>query len=184
MTAVTILTAGAASAETLSDAEYRDIYDELRAKCSLRQFAEFIGSEKSFAWWSKYERGEAALSRAARNELRRAVGLPALPTTVAEAVAAADPDATVYVIGPAPADRLVLLSAAEHEPLTLRVNGACEIVAADHPTESHVTPVTSTERGAVRGSIHLDRVAWQRLNQARLRAGLTWAQFLAPLEAA
>ena len=69
---VTIITTNASSADTLADGDYRDIYDELRQKCPLRQFAETIHSAVSFAWWNKYERGEAVLNRERRNELRTA----------------------------------------------------------------------------------------------------------------
>lgn len=59
---VTLVTRAARAADELSDADYRDIYDELRQQHSLRQFVEIIHTQYSIAWWSKYERNDAALT--------------------------------------------------------------------------------------------------------------------------
>lgn len=179
---VTTVTTRARSADTLSDQDYRDIYTELRSKCPLRQFADLIHSAVSFAWWSKYERGEASLSRERRNELRAAVGLPALPPTVADASARADPDATVYQVGQQAADRLILVGADVREPLTLRINGSVSTLpdpVADLVPKAPVTPVTAHRTRPPRSSIVLYRSTWESLNAARLRNGQTWDQFLA-----
>lgn len=185
---VTILTSQAASSDQLTDADYRDIYDELRQKCPLRQFAETIHSAVSFAWWNKYERGEAVLTRERRNELRAAVGLPALPATVAEACAAADPDATVYQVGAAPADRLILIGADAHGPLDLHINGNLAVIDApasvganDHSPlpsqQSHVTPVTSSRRRAITKAARFSPERWERLSLLRKEADMTWDEF-------
>lgn len=187
MTSVTILTSQAASSDQLTDQDYRDIYDELRQKCPLRQFAETIHSAVSFAWWNKYERGEAVLNRERRNELRAAVSLPALPATVAEACAAADPDATVYQVGAAPADRLILIGADAHDPLDLHINGNLAVIDApvradnhpptDLPQQSHVTPVTASRRRAMTKAVRFSPDRWQRLSLLRKEADMTWDEF-------
>jgi hypothetical protein len=180
---VTIVTARAASRDALTDADYRDIYDEIRQKASLRQFVDAIHSAVSFAWWSKYESGSAALNRERRNELRAAVGLPPLPPTVAEAVAAADPDATVYQVGAAPSDRLILIGADAHEPLALHIND--NLTVLEHPErrasngapESHVTGVTSPRTRPPRKTIELSPERRDRLAALKNEAGLTWDEF-------
>lgn len=188
---VTRVTTHAVTADTLTGADYRDIYTELRARMSLRAFVDQVDSQYSIAWWSKYERSELELTRPARQELRRAVGLAPLPPTVAEATAGVDPDAAVYQVGDLPADRLILIgaavSAADGAPLTLRINGDVHALDAEPGARTEpsptvpVTPVTRPPRPAPRGTIHLPLSAWQRLSAARQAAGVTWEQFLAPL---
>lgn len=181
---VTFITTNAVRADTLTNQDYRDIYDELRQKCPLRQFAETIHSAVSFAWWNKYERGEAVLNRERRNELRAAVGLPALPATVAEACATADPDATVYQVGVAPADRLILIGADAPTPLDLHINGslgilsgAAESGAVEGPQQSHVTPVTAPKRRATTKAVRFSPDRWERLSLLRKEADMTWDEF-------
>lgn len=178
MPPVTTVTTRAESAENLTDAQYREIFDELRSKTSLRQFAEFIHSGRSFAWWSKYERGETALDRQARQELRAIVGLPALPPTVAEACTAVAPDATVYQVGTATPDRVVLVGSDIHEPLALRLNGHLE-ATGDPVAESHVTPVTRARLRLPTKAVRLSPDNWNRLSALRKEAGMTWDEFAA-----
>lgn len=184
---VTILTSQAASSDQLTDQDYRDIYDELRQKCPLRQFADAIHSRVSFAWWNKYERGEAVLNRERRNELRAAVSLPALPATVAEACATTDPDATVYQVGAAPADRLILIGADAHDPLDLHINGSLAVIdapvradnhpPADQAQQSRVTPVTAPRRRVASKAVRFSPDRWQRLSLLRKEAAMTWDEF-------
>lgn len=176
---VTIVTANAASADQLTDADYRDIYDELREKAALDKFVTAIGSAVSKAWWSKYERGEADLTRARRNELRAGVGLPTLPLTVAEAVADADPDARVWQVGVAQPDRMVMVGVDAPATLTLRLNG--DLAAADPAVESHVTAVTGTKRARSYRSLSVSAATYQRLAEARLAQNQTWDECLAAL---
>jgi hypothetical protein len=182
MPAIQILTRDAAASENLTAADYREIYDELRSKTTLREFAHVIGSGRSFAWWSKYERGEAHLARQDRNDLRRAVGLPALPLSVEEAVAGISPDAVVYRIGDQLADRIVII--ADPQPITVHVNSGVTVL--DPAPESAVTPVTAPTPPAARparprSSITLDRPVWARLNAIRTARSLTWEQLLTAL---
>lgn len=171
MIPVTVVTRNA-NTDDITDDDYRDIYDELREQHPLRQFAQLAGTSYSIAWWSKYERGEVELTRAARNELRRAVGLPALPLTIGEAAALADPDATVYRVGDGVPDVMIL--AAHRAPLVMALNGTLSVVE-EMPPNPHVTEVTRATR---RKSVHVGVALWQRLNSARQAAGLTWDQYL------
>lgn len=178
MEVVTLVTEGAERADRLSEADYREIYEELRGKTTLRQFAEFIGSAVSFAWWSKFERGEARLDRERKAELRRAVGLPALPRAVTEVTAGVDPNARVWSVGAGRADRVVLVGEGAHEPLTLRLNGNLRLMGEDEGPEAAVTGVTRRLRARSYRSLSVRRETWERLSEARLARGLTWEEFL------
>lgn len=181
-TAVTLVTADAESAEELSDRDYREIYDELRSKMTLRVFVKFIKSQVSFAWWSKFERGEAKLDRERRAELRRIVGLAALPRAVTEVTAAVDPNARVWQVGNGQPDRVVLVGRELHEPVLLRLNGNLQVVAEaegrDLGDDAAVTAVTGARRARTYKGLSVRRETWERLNSARLRAGLSWDEFL------
>jgi hypothetical protein len=120
---VTLLTAHAASADQLSEADYRDIYTELRGKSCLDKFVVVIASQVSKAWWSQYERGKAKLTRERRNELRTGVGIAELPVLPSQAVAPLTADAKVWQVGATTPDRAIMVGADVHEPLVLYVNG-------------------------------------------------------------
>lgn len=179
---VTIVTSRAEAADELTPSDYRDIYDELRTKGSLRVFVETIGSQYSIAWWSKYERREIELTRQAKQELRQAVSLPPLPLTIAEAAATIDPDATVYQVGEQTATRVVMVGGDIAEPLTLHLNGRVTILddePSDDPApEPGVTPVTTGK--APRKPTKAIRVSpdsFDRLQRLRTDAGMTWDEF-------
>lgn len=180
--AVTIVTAGAASADDLTDSDYRDIYEELRSRCALRQFADAIHSGVSFAWWSKYERREATLNHDRRAELRAAVGLPPLPPTIASVAATIDPDATVYRVGEGNIDRAILVGDRAPAPLTLRLNGARAVVADEGGETSRVTGVTPPRRARNTRGLSVRGETYERLSAARQAAGLTWDAYLSRLE--
>lgn len=179
---VTLVTRRAASSDDLSAQDYRDIYDELRSKASLDKFVSVIGSAVSKAWWSKYERSEAELTHDRRNELRTAVGLPTLPPTVTAVTAGIAPDATVYQVGDGTPDRVVMVGDQAHEPLTMRLNGSLQILPADPPEITHVTPVTSPRRERSTKSLSVSISTWKRLSAARKSAGLTWDAYVARAE--
>jgi len=166
---VTTLMTRALAAENLSDQDYRDIYTELRAKGSLDAFVKAVRSRYSKAWWCQYERGDFELTRAARQELRAAVGLPTLPLTVAEATAQVDADATVYQVGAAPSDRVILVSAALQMPLNLHVNSTL-IANEDQVYKALVTPLTRPRTRAKRKAIHLYPETYERLAGLRREA--------------
>ena len=167
---VTVVTAPVA--DVLSDDDYRDIYAELRQKCSLDAFVAAIGSRYSKALWSKYERGIAPLNHEMRQELRAAVGLPALPVPVADALSVVDPAATVWQIGEGPVSRVVMAGQSP-DRLQITINGTCSV--EEMASERHVTAVT---RRRNRRTISLPADSWERLNEARLAAGETWREFL------
>ena len=117
-----ILTADA-SQDDLTDADYRDIYDELRDGRSLRQFIVLVSSQFSPTRWSQWENRQRGLSRAMRDELRQAVGMDVLPATVADVVAEhVHPDATVAQVGDDETAQRVLLIACP-DPVTVHWNG-------------------------------------------------------------
>lgn len=114
-----------AGSDDLTQADYRDIYTELRANRPLRGLVHAAGAvEGRIAYWSRYERNpEAVPDLDGKNELRRLVGLPELdPPAGAVVIAHADPAAAVWQVGDGPADRVILL--AVPGPVTLHVNGA------------------------------------------------------------
>ena len=164
---VTLVTANAA-ADDLTEQEYMEIFLELRAGRSLDAFCKLLDSQYSKAFWSKVERGDTPLTRAARTELRRAVGLSPLRPTVAEVVAAADPDAAVYQIGQQPARVIVLVGV----PSTVTLRCTDNAVTTVH-TVSRVTPVT---RAA--SNVRVPTGIFTRLNEFRRSAGLSWAALM------
>ena len=182
VTPVTLITRDA-TLDDLSAADYRDIYDELRGRdsvtgayaVSLDKFVTIVTSAYSKAQWSKYHNGEVTLTRQMRNELRRAVGLTPLPLTVAEATAAASPDAAVWQIGQGPAEHVIMVTTPE--PITLRVNGAVSVVepAATTNTDSLVTEVTRARRND-RPRIRTDVTPTQ--NSRRLALGAQWREII------
>jgi len=168
MIAVSIVTRDA-ERDDLENADYREIYEELRQAHSLREFVALIHTQYSIAWWSKYERGETGLTRPARNELRMAVGMGPLPLTVGQATAQVDDNAVVYRVGDRAVERVVLVG--EPGTIAISVNGECRAQAL----EARVTEVTRRARRAV---VSVRPELWQRLNEARQAAGLTWEQML------
>lgn len=182
-----------ASHDDLNLDDYRQIYQELREGRPLREFVELLTSAYSIAWWSRWERGNLRLTRAARNELRRAVGLRELSPVPAEFLANSDivsPDAAVYRVDPVgatlrgcpdmpdPATRVILIGE-QTTAVDLHVNNTVSIL--DPAPGSHVTAVTKPTRRALRKTVHLSPAAWNRLNTARQDAGATWEDFLSSL---
>lgn len=156
-----------ATLDDLSASDYRDIYDELRQRepdgdkyaISLDKLVTMITAALAKAqWhtpaiskasWSQYHNGERPLNRQMRSELRLAVGLPALPLTVAEATAQASPDASVWRVGDGVPEHVIMVTAPE--PITIHVNGAVSIVpltpaATDAPCNPTYTPQVTPKR--------------------------------------
>jgi len=121
-----IITLRQPGSDNLTPADYREIFDELRANRSLRALVETAGAAESrIAYWSRYQRKPAAVpDLAGRNELRRLVGLPELEPVAGDVVVtAADPAAAVWRVGgEGIADRVILL--AQPGPVTIHVNRA------------------------------------------------------------
>ena len=141
-----------ATADNLSDSDYRDIYDELRGRqgdsgaytVSLDKFVALTSSRYSKALWAKYQSGEASLNRTQRSELRVAVGLAALPYTVEEAAGTADPDALVVRIGDDKPHSIIMV--ATRKELEISVNGAITAKETQGTPIARVTSVTRRHR--------------------------------------
>ncbi len=140
---VTRITADA-TLDNLALSDYQDMVQDLRTTLSLDKLIAVLGSAYSKPLWAKVEKGEAPPNRNQRNELRRLYGMPPLPPTVAEATAAASPDAAVWQVGEGVPDTVIMVTG--HEPLTLHVNGAVSVADefASVPSLPVVTPVTPT----------------------------------------
>jgi hypothetical protein len=179
---VVSLVTALAEAGDLSADEYRAIYDQVAAGRSLRNVELALRSGVTFGWWAKYAAGEKRLDRERKNELRAWAGLPLLPPSVGEAVAAgAHPDAAVYQVGEGIASRVVLVGA-DVEAINLWINGNVGVVGDIPALESHQAACTGRYSRQPRASIHLSIERRNRLNSRRLALGLTWDQFLARLE--
>ncbi len=183
-----LLTAHAAT-DDLGPADYEAIYVELRQLRPLRDLVDLLASAYSIAWWSKYEHGDIRLTRAARNELRRAVNLPELPPAVAELIAdpaVVSPDASVYRIdprhsradgNPVPATRVLLLGD-QPAPITIHVNSTITVAPA---SDSPVTAVTRTTHHAPRKTVHLSLDISVRFQAARSDTDYNVNDFVAAL---
>lgn len=179
-----------ASVDALGDTDYREIYDEVRGfdaqtgryAVSLDEFVGLVGSQFSKAAWSKYHRGELELNRTMRSELRRAVGLDALPLTVADAVAGVDPDAEVVQVGEDVVRRVVLVGTGE--VVTLVCNGSVAVERGSRgegetaaAPGSRVTGVTRDRKG-----VFVPAPVFERVNALRRASGLSWVEVLEAAE--
>ncbi len=174
-----------ATLDTLSEQDYWDIYHfelrrwneaEQKYDISGEKLVEMIGSKFTKALWGKWgawhneaypdrpDRGPCPLNRAMRNELRKAVGQPLLPPTVAEATAEASPDAAVWAVGAAPAEHVIMVGATEG--ITLHVNGSVTVREIGHVTT--VTRPRSKRKPVVRPR------ATVRQNERRVALGASW----------
>ena len=198
----TILLTANAATDNLSLDDYRAIYDELRdrGRRSLRDYVELIASAYSIAWWSKWENGDLRLTRAARNELRRAVSLPELPAAVSELLSdptIVSPGAAVWRIiplpcvttgeglgvgvgpgvGAHPATRVVLIGD-QPTAIDIHVNSDVAVFNPQSSTGSDVTSVTRPQRRAARKSYHLCPGTAERFNSVRQDAALSIDAFV------
>jgi hypothetical protein len=160
-----------------SDAEYAEIFAELREQHSLAQLCTLLRSKFSRAQWNKYERGETALTRTMRNELRAAVGVIVLPPTLDEVAATINPDALVVKVGSDTPHSVILVGIAES--LTIGVNGRITAQHTTEPLEARVTSVTRALRRRYHRPVASEAqearrvaldVSWQEIIQAGLRA--------------
>lgn len=151
-----------AEAGDLSVDEYREIYDRVAAGRSLRNVELALRSGVTFGWWAKYAAGEKALDRERKNELRRWAGLPDLPPSVVEAVAAgAHPDVAVYQVGAQVASRVILVGA-DVVSVNLRINGNVGVVGAGPALESQEAACTGRYSPQAGEAIHRTRVHYLR----------------------
>ncbi len=126
MTPVTLVTSHSAAKSPQTDAEWREMYEDLKGDLSLGDFQRKYNIGLSRAAWNKYERGLMALSDDMKRELRAAVGLP---VPVLEAVAIADPNAAVYRVGTEAPHTVVMVGTLT--PVELRINGTVTAMQAD-----------------------------------------------------
>lgn len=169
-TPVTLVTRDA-TLDDLSLGDYRDMLTEVREKMSLDKMLIELGSEFSKAQWWKVEKGETQPNRKMRNELRRYFDRPLLPPTVAEATAAASPDAAVWQVGDGPAEHVIMVTAAT--PLTLCVNGAVSV--ADHAVTMPCYPGNTGQGKAMRQRRHVTRPTPSEAQVERFtRLDTTW----------
>jgi len=162
VTPVTLITANATQDEQ-TDADYIEMYQELRENRSLDQFVGAIASTYSKAQWSKYGRGDIPATRTMRQELRAAVGIAPLPPTLHEVADGLDPDTEVVQVGDASPNRMILTGLTGQ--LVLSLDGSVAVVVAEAP-KSLVTSVTR-HQGAKRDKRHrltvsADNVEWLR----------------------
>jgi len=167
-----------AGSDTLTAADYREIFEELRAARTLRALVEAAGAaEGRIAYWSRYGRNpDAAPDLEGRNELRRLVGLPELdPPAGAVVGAAADPAAAVWQVGDGLADRVILV--AEPGPVTICVNGAApQVTTGDrHPVYTDVHGPRRTKHRKAYLTVRLP-AEWRSELESR---GLTVRQIVA-----
>lgn len=148
---------------------------------SLRAFVDLIRSGYTIGYWSKWENSpDHPLTRQARTELRLAVGLPALPPTVSDATAAADPDATVYLVGDESATRIVMVGR-DVDAVTLRINGHATVIEEAAPAVL-VSPDTRPRDRSSYAGLSVRRETKKRLGAARRASGQTWDEFLSQIE--
>lgn len=160
-----------ATHDDLSDEDYRDIFTELRQAMSLDKLCVLLGSAYSKAQWSKYEHGQADLTRTMRQELRAAVDLPPLALTIVEALKDADPDAEVWRIGNDVPDRIIVTGRATRG--TIFVNGS---ICHEDENDAKYPPVTVVTRATRKPLVR--PVATPAQNQRRLAAGATWTEII------
>lgn len=171
---VTLVTKDA-TLDNLSLSDYVDMVQDLRTTLSLEKLIQVLGSQYSKPLWAKVEKGEAPPNRNQRNELRRYYGMPPLPPTVAEATAAASPDAAVWQIGQGPAEHVIMVTTPD--PITLHVNGAVSVVDADAKQDgrAHVTGVTRKETPR---RYYARPAATEAQNNRRLALGAQWREII------
>ncbi len=179
MTPVTLVTRDA-TLDDLSMVDYQAIYDELRPfdasegkrVPAIRKFCEAIGWDKAPANWTNWEQGQGNLTRTMRNALRKAVGLPELPPTVADAVAVgASPDAAVWSVGEGVAEHVIMV--ADGEPITLHVNGSVSVMKS-----AFVTEVTSHQERLRERTRYIRPCATETQDLRREAVGASWAEII------
>ncbi len=182
--AVTVVTLTQhANDDTLTADDYREIYQEIRGydetthnyRVSLDAFVAAVHSTFSKALWSKYHNGQAPLNRTMKNELRAAVGQPALPLTIEEAMQGVDQNAAVVKVGDGTPDRVLLVG--DTKPVTICVNGtvtaahglvvAAPVTRVTRVRQPYIRPVASVAQDVRRARL---AVAWGAVIEAGLAA--------------
>jgi len=177
-----------ATLDNLSLQDYQDMVIDLRTTLSLDKMIAVLSSQYSKPLWAKVQAGEVVPNRTMRNELRRHFKLPELPPTVADACAAASPDAAVWQVGEGVPETVIMLAGLE--PVTLHVNGSVSVgdVDATMPRNGARTPLESTEGRERHIETRVRPSATPEQDLRRDALGVKWAdvieQGLAVMEAA
>lgn len=156
---VTLVTSNA-ELDDLTDADYREIFEELRQGAGLRAFVDKIESAYSHATWGKYERRDLKLNRDMQNELRQAIGKQRRALTVIEAMHNVDGNAEVFQVGDDPTVHRVVKLATR---LAVDISSNGTVSVRDH-VETHVTTVTRSHRAKRdrrhRLTVSVDNYTW------------------------
>lgn len=148
---------------------YREFRDSIIAKMQDHPVL-------SIAYWSRYAKGEAPLSREARNELRALVDKPSVPPSADEII---HKEATVSMTAYQYTNdgTTVLLPQQQEMPIKVRVTYAGKAPPAA------VTGRTSIERRSRRKTIHVSPEVKQKLDTRRHELAadeleMDWNQFM------
>lgn len=127
MIPVTLITRSAGT-DDLTEQDYRDIYEEVnprdangKPRYSLDKFAALINSHYTKATWSNWLADKHPSNRTMRAELRAAVGMPALPPTIAELAVIVDEHAEIWSVGDGAKNRVILAS--KDDRVQIHTNG-------------------------------------------------------------
>lgn len=183
--------------DTISEEQYRWMYETLRKNWTLREFVEFSNSALSIAYWSKYGNSKTNLSIAAKNDLRRAWNhvklmlagsdrivvdsLPMLPETplalLAEIV---DDNAQIVQEGDGIADRIVLFAKGADDAYaeTLRNARQQPVAAVTATNDADNEPAYPRRVRSANSSIDVPADLRSELNYLRRERGWTWLEFL------
>jgi hypothetical protein len=164
-----------ATLDNLSLTDYQDMVQDLRTTLSLEKLILVLNSQYSKPLWAKVEKGESAPNRNQRNELRRYYGMPPLPPTVAEATAAASPDAAVWQVGEGVPINVIMVTT--QEPMTLHVNGAVSVVGTEPQSQQNAN-VTAVTRTKPPEPYRTRPTATEAQNRRRAALGVKWAQII------
>lgn len=167
MITVTTITANAGQ-DVLSEQDYLDIYQEINPKhhvtgkpaMSLDKFVAFIGSRFTKATWNNWLLSKQASNRTMRNELRAAVGMPALPLSIEEALSDISQDAEIVEIGNGETRRVIKLKTVEN--IVVYVNGTITATSQDTTLAARVIEVTSEDNSIPESSPRPARPRRQR----------------------
>jgi hypothetical protein len=175
--------------DTVPEDVYRYMYDAMRETWTLREFVEQTESALSIAYWSKYYHGNASLSIASKNDLRRGWNktgkdekiLAMLPETplalLAEIV---DENAQIVQEGDGVADKIVLFAKGADDAYAKALRNVRQRpVAAVTATEvSEGEPASPRRRRSADSSIDVPADLRSELNYLRRERGWTWLEFL------
>lgn len=196
---VTLVTAGAGRPED-DDAFMRELHDlrdglakKLRKKPTLAQMLELLGEPPSRkAFWAHRLADpptRTTFPPEARDVIRQAVGEAPMPAVTEVTARMIDQSAAMHWIGDntGAKSRLVLIIAPDLDAVEIHANGTVTARKVTHALESHVTPVTTAQKGngaqaepkatAPRAGVSVSR-ATNEQNERRQALGRTWQDII------